>query len=439
MPTPTPVLHRDGLIAAFFDYVHPREQWRVGVELERHLLRPDGTPLPYFGENGVRSIIETMAPNGWKPYFEGENPIALFRGGASVTLEPGSQYEFSGSPWVNIADVESEARAFVHELDEAIGDRPICPVALGYTPVAAIDDIAWVPKSRYAVMRDYLAETGHLAHHMMKGTCATQASYDFSSEADCAEKVRLGILISPLITAIFANSPLTGGEPNGWASFRGHIWTQTDPRRCGFPEAAEKFTFERWVDYLLDVPMMFTQGPQGFAPAHGRSFRSWMLEGNEGVWPDMADWDLHMTSVFPEVRVKKFIEIRGADCVSHELAVAFSALFKALLYDDQARSEATELAVGFASHGTSAARFEVACREGLAGQHGGRRLASWAEDLVNIAANGLDRLNDQERRWIAPLIQQVASGESPGTGNLRRWVASNDRSQQVQALRYTAP
>jgi glutamate--cysteine ligase len=431
-------LTRDALVQTFHAAAKPRAQHLVGVELERHLLRPDGAPVPYFGEHGVRWLMERVAPNGWKTKLEGDNPIALFKGVASVTLEPGSQWEFSGSPFAEVGPVAAEAAAFVHETERAIGDAPITPVALGYTPFAAIDAIAWVPKGRYVVMRDHLAHTGPLAHHMMKGTCATQASYDFADEADAARKVGAGIRIGPLTTAMFANSPLTEGKPNGYASFRGHIWTQTDPRRTGFPEAAAAFTFERWVDYLLDVPMMFIHNELGWRKANGLSFRDWMSHGFEGTFPDMAAWDLHTTSVFPEVRIKRLIEVRGADCVPHPLAMAFVALFTGLYYDDRALDATLALGARFSEHGTTAGRFAIACKGGLAGSIGGRRVASWAEELVGIAADGLDRRGRGERAWIAPLIAQVATGESPSASVLRAWERDPRPAAMLEALRYRA-
>ncbi len=433
-------MSRDGLIAEFQGFVSPRERWRVGLEIERHLLRPDGTPVPYEGEFGVRWLIERLAPNGWKPKYEGENMIALFRAdGASVTLEPGSQWEYSSAPQADVRTLDAECRAFVRETDEGIGDAPITPVALGYTPFADVEKIPWVPKGRYVVMREHLGATGDLAHHMMKATCATQASFDFSDEADCARKVGVGMLTAPLTTAMFANSPVSQGKPNGWQSFRGHVWTRTDPLRAGFPDAARSFSFAKWVDYLLDVPMMFLYDDEhGWRPARGASFRRWMDEGIDGKYPDSADWELHLTSVFPEVRVKRFIEIRGADCVAHPLAIAFGAYFESILYDDRARDAAFAIGEEFASHGTTAERFDVACRSGLGGVVGGRSLASWASALVDAADQGLSRWRPNDRALMKPLVDQVASGESPAAEVLRSLARDPSPVAFAAAHRYSA-
>jgi glutamate--cysteine ligase len=269
-------LTRDDLVAEYFRYGVPRERFRLGGEFERHLLRPDGTPVPYFGEHGVLWLMERFAERGWEPYREDGWPIALFRGPTSITLEPGGQFELSGAPFDTASEVVAQARDFAAEIDEIVGDAPIRQVALGYTPYARIDEVGWVPKGRYGVMQDYLARRGDLAHHMMKGTAAVQASFDFEDEADAAAKVRLAVRLGPLTTALFANSPLVAGAPSGFQSWRGHVWTRTDPDRTGFPEAAVEFSFERWVDYLLDVPMIFTRvGGAGPTRGAARSGNGW--------------------------------------------------------------------------------------------------------------------------------------------------------------------
>ncbi|MCB9676797.1 MAG: glutamate--cysteine ligase [Alphaproteobacteria bacterium] len=407
-------LTRDGLIAAYETYGKPDARWRVGAEFERHLLDADGIPLPYYGEPGVRWLMMRFAANGWEPTMEGEHPIALSRGQARITLEPGGQYELSGAPHDDVSGVDAELAAFNAEVDGFLEGTGYRQVALGFTPFARIEDIPWVPKGRYSVMREHLKETGKLAHHMMKGTCATQASYDFRDEADCGRKVRLATRLGPLTTAIFANSPIAEGRDTGWASYRGHIWTQTDPRRTGFPEAATDFTYEKWVDYLLDVPMMFIKRGGTYHWAHGRTFRDWMTDADDP--PTVDDWDLHLTSVFPEVRIKQTIEVRGADCVPRPLAMSFTALFEGLFYCGQARDEAEALTERFVAHGDKDERFEIACRTGLRGELGGRPLAAWAEELLDIAGSSLDRCRPGDRRWLAPLVELVERGECPADG-----------------------
>jgi len=417
-------MSRDALVAAYHTYGRPSEGWLVGAEFERHLLRPDGAPLPYDGPHGVKWLLEQLTHIGWRPHYEGPNPIALERDGAWVTLEPGGQFELSGAPHTTIRGVLDESAAFVEEVQAALGDAPVTPIALGYTPFAAVADITWMPKGRYVTMREHLGRTGALAHNMMKGTAALQASFDFADEADCARKVQLATRLGPLTTAMFANSPLLEGRPSGFASFRGHVWTQTDPLRTGFPDAGNHFTFEAWVDYLLDVPMMFTCIGGVWASAGGRTFRDWTRDGIDGVYPTDDDWELHLTSVFPEVRTKRTIEVRGADCVSLALSGAFVALFKGLFYCGRAMDGAEELADRFTHAGTRDERFDAACQGGLQGQVGGRPLAAWAEDLLEIAHGGISRCDPDDVPFLAPLEAQVASGNSPAHDLLAAWSQS---------------
>jgi glutamate--cysteine ligase len=409
-------LTRDQLVSSYYTSGKPRAQWRVGAEFERHLLGGQGYPLPYAGVPGVRHLMHQLQADGWEPYLEGDNPIALLRGGSSVTLEPGAQFELSGAPFATAAEVGAEALSFARRVAQLLAGTGYSQVALGFTPFAPISEIAWVPKGRYAVMKEYLGQTGPLAHHMMKGTAAVQATYDYADEADCARKVRLATLLGPLTTAAFANSPYAEGQTTGFMSWRGHIWTQTDPARTGFPDAAAAFTFERWVDWLLQVPMMFFKDGSGnWQEARGKTFGQWLSEADG---PDTAAWDLHLTSVFPEVRTKHTIEVRGADCVPIPLALSFVALWKGLFYSDRAMDGATALAERFAAAGTARERFAVACREGLEGRVGGRLLSEWAADWVDFARQGLA---DQpaEAKLLDPLSRVVESGVSPARTLLR--------------------
>lgn len=432
----TPRLTRDDLLADYETYGHPSDEWLVGGEYERHLLRPNGMPVPYFGEHGVGWLLEQLVARGWEPHREGEHIIALKKNSAWVTLEPGGQFELSGAPYASVHGVIAEARGFVEELHEAIGDAPILPVALGYTPFAKMSDIEWMPKGRYRIMRDYLGRTGDLAHDMMKGTAAVQASYDFSDEADCARKMALAMKFGPLTTAMFANSPLRQGKPSGFMSYRGHIWTRTDPARTGFPEAADDFTFARWVDYLIDVPMMFTKINGEWADAKGMTFRQWMEQGIGGVFPSQADWDLHQTSVFPEARVKRQIEVRGADCVSMDLSGSFVALFKGLFYCPKATDDALALAEGFHSAGTREERFATACREGLRGDVGGKTMGRWAQELLEVAYQGIERCAPGDLPLLEPLIRQVASGQSPAADLLAAYEANPTPATVLEVAAY---
>ena len=433
-------LHRDRLVEIFQSYGRPREGWLIGGEFERALVRPDGTPLGYDEPEGIRWVLEQLAARqpGWSPYREEGHVIALFRpNGANITLEPGGQVELSGAPHATLAAVQAELAENRNTLLELAEGRDLRWIACGVTPVATVDDVSWMPKGRYRIMREYLPKKGDLALHMMKTTTSVQCNYDFRDEADCARKVRVCAGLAPLTTAMFSNSPLAAGKPTGFKSFRGHIWTRTDPDRCGFPAALrERYSHERWVDYLLDVPMMFVRVGDQWRAARGMPFRTFMTEGFEGHKPTLEDWDLHMTSVFPEVRIKRTIEVRGADCVDHELAIAFCALFTGLLYCDTATGEAEALVEDFEQHGDFDGRFDAACRGGLEGVIGGRSIADWARDVCAIGRAGLARCQPEAVDMLDPLMQLAADGRSPADALLEAWAADPSPEALVRAVAY---
>ena len=429
-------LSRNTILENFHQYGASKEHWRVGGEYERIILRPDGGSVGYDESFGIRWFLLQFAKRwGWKPKLEGQNVIALYKNGASITLEPGGQFELSGAPHYSLLDLQTEFETNRDHLNQLCKESGLVPITCGLTPYSSIESIRWMPKGRYEIMREYLPQKGELAHYMMKGTTSVQCNYDFLSEQDCAQKVLLCAGLAPITTAIFANSPLYMGRPTSFMSFRGHIWTHTDPDRTGFPPGLrEDFSYERWVDYLLDVPMMFIYRDR-WIHAKGSSFRHFMEHGIEGHFPTEDDWELHMTSVFPEVRIKRTIEVRGADCVSHELALAFCALFSGLLYSESALSKALELQKEFCHHGTREERFRTACKGGLGGSVGDKLLTNWAEEMVDIGLHGLEEWQPESAHLLKPLIKQVASGESPAATLLRVW--KRDPSPKA-LLRYIA-
>ncbi|MFT7520226.1 MAG: glutamate--cysteine ligase [Kiritimatiellia bacterium] len=413
-------LSRRAILEKFATYGRDRSGWLVGAEFERHLLLPNGRPLTFSEEGGVEWLIGEFVKEGWRPEHEREHLIAAWDDPASITLEPGCQFELSGAPHRTVNEALDEALRFTRRVDHhlAAAGHGAKQVAIGFTPFVSIQDIPWVPKGRYVQMREFLIQFGDLAHHMMKGTCAIQASYDFMNEADCAHKMQLSSRLAPLTTAMFANSPWLEGKNSGYMSFRGHIWTRTDPARTGMP-ADREFTFESWIDYLLDVPMMFIKRGKGYVSGQGRTFRDWMKLGIDGDFPRWDDWDLHMTSVFPEVRVKKQIEVRGADCVPNDLAASFAALWEGLFYCTVALSDAEALADQFIQHGTKEERFEQACRHGLQGDVGGRPMLDWAKDLTALAGRALTDCVPSDRHLLQPLEALLDSGQSLARTHLR--------------------
>ncbi len=439
MTTP---LSRDALIEAFHHYGCPRERWRIGGEFERLPLHTDGRAVAYSEDHGVAWLLEQLHERyGWHPTIEAGNVIGLCRRGGCITLEPGAQVELSGAPHATLSSLAEEARRTLHQLLTVLDRAGTGTVwtALGLTPYSRMEDIPWVPKGRYAIMREYLPEHGDLATTMMKGTTSFQANYDYIDEADCAEKFELLQRLSPLFTAMFANSPIQHGQETGFMSTRAHVWTRTDPARTGFPaQVRERYSHAAWVDYLLDAPMMFLRLEDAYIAAHGRTFRDWMTHGIDGFHPTWDDWALHQTSVFPEVRVKHTLEVRGCDAVDLPLALAGIALWTALLYDDRARREGLELARDFTADGTPEDRLALAARLGLEAETK-RHWADWAFDLVDIADRGLARSEPRDRALLAPLQAQVARRESPAVETLRHFRADPRPEVFLPKVAYSPP
>lgn len=439
-PADAPRLTRDRLVEIFSTYGRPRGDWLVGGEFERTVVRGDGSPVGYDEPDGIRWILEELCARqpGWKPYTEEGHLIALLKDdGASITLEPGGQVELSGAPHSTLTGLRDEMHENRSALLSMAEGRDLHWLASGVTPVATVDDVSWMPKGRYRIMREYLPKKGDLALYMMKTTTSVQCNYDYLDEADCAAKVRLCVGLAPLTTALFSNSPLYAGKPTGFKSFRGHIWTRTDPDRCGFPASLRgTYSHARWVDYLLDVPMMFVHIDGDWIPAEGMPFRVYLEKGFNGHHPTLEDWDLHMTSVFPEVRIKRTIEVRGADCVGHDLALAFCALFTGLLYCQASTDEALALVAEIERHGTHAERFDAACRGGLEGEVGGRSLQDWARDLTAIAYRGLERCLPPDAAMLLPLLERVEAGRSPADDLLDAWARDPSPAALLRATAY---
>jgi glutamate--cysteine ligase len=433
-------LTRQRLLDDFMRYGRPASDFLIGGEFERAVVRPDGSPVFYDDDDGIRWILEQIRSRqeGWKGLYEGADLIALVRpNAANVTLEPGGQVELSGAPHRTLRAVAEEMYENRNTLLELAQDRALCWTACGLTPVAPIDAIGWMPKGRYVIMREYLPQHGDLATWMMKGTSSVQANYDYIDEADCARKVRLCAGLAPLTTALFANSPLSANKPTGFQSTRGHVWTRTDPDRTGFPPGLRSdYSHERWVDYLLDVPMMFYKRHSDWLPAHGTSFRTYMEAGIDGHFPMWSDWDLHQTSVFPEVRIKRTIEVRGADCVSAELALAFCALFTGLLYSPDALDAGLALVADIEERGTRDSRLAAACKDGLGGTVDGASLHEWARELGTIAAHGLTRCMPDDAAMLDPLLERIASGRSPACDILEAWERDPSPEAVIQSVAY---
>jgi glutamate--cysteine ligase len=403
------------LVESYRSHEQPRARWLIGGEYERAVVRGDGRAVGYDDPDGIAWILGRLRDGlGWKEKSEDGHLIELRGEGASITLEPGGQVELSGAPFPRLGALAAEARKNRAALHAAVEGHDLHWIACGLTPYARINDIGFVPKGRYAIMQRFLPEYGDLAHWMMKGTCCVQVNLDYDSEADCAAKFHASLDLAPLNVAAFANSPIGEGRELGWMSYRGHIWSRVDPRRTGFPAAVSAgYTHAGWVEYLLDTPMMFHYHDGRWRPSEGRTFRQWMDVGIDGAFPTLEDWSLHQTSVFPEVRVKRTIEIRSADAVPLDLAIAFCALWTGALYGALADTRDFARAFAAASGGrTREAGFAYAALLGLQGEWGGRPLAAWAAELGAIARRGLRALGEEEA-LLDPFQALAERGRSP--------------------------
>ncbi len=419
-----PIRHRD-LLVPFTEACKPRSEWRIGPEMEKFgLIEAARRPLPYVGERSVLQVLEYLAQShGWVPEREhdGGPIIALMRGGASITLEPGAQLELSGDKAENIHQVCAEMRAHLREIAPVSRTMGVRWLGVGFHPFARREDFEWVPKQRYGVMREYLPTRGGHAIDMMLRTCTVQVNLDYVSEADAMRKMRVALALSPATTAIFANSPWKEGRPHGGVTYRGRVWLDVDPDRTGLCPALWKRSsrFEDYVEWALDVPMfLIKRGGHAIANT-GQTFRSFLRNGFEGHAATMEDWKTHLNTLFPEVRLKKTIEVRGADVQSTDLACALPALWTGILYDDRALGEAETLVEGWTHDEVAALRTRV-WRDGLRASFRGGSLVEIAQRMVAIAEGGLERRavidaasGKDERVHLARLRKLVGEGRCP--------------------------
>ena len=337
------------LVGWFEQGEKPPENWRVGTEHEKiGLYLRDYGSVPFEGPRGIAAVLERVAElDGWRRIREGASLIALEKDGASITLEPGGQLELSGAPLRTIHETCSEFQGHLSLMKRVCEPLGIVWLGLGINPIHGVGQIPQMPKQRYRIMRSYLPTRGTLALDMMYATATVQANFDFESEADMVAKLRMALGVTPIVSAIFANSGLSEGKANGYVSRRLHIWQHTDPDRSGLlPIAFEDgFGYRDYVEWALDVPMFFVVRDGRYAAANGMTFRRFMTEGRAGERATLDDWARHLTTLFPEVRLKRVIEVRGADAVPPGLTCSLPAIWKGLLYDAGARQAAWELVV----------------------------------------------------------------------------------------------
>jgi len=427
-----PIEHRRQLIEYFVAGNKPRAAWRLGTEHEKFgYHKATLKPLAYEGRDGIRALLEGLTRFGWEPVVEGNNPIALLRDKASITLEPGGQFELSGAPLETLHETAAENSQHLREVGEVAGEIGAGFIGLGFAPQWTREDMHWMPKGRYKIMREYMPKKGKLGLDMMLRTCTVQTNLDFESEADMVKKFRVSLALQPVATALFANSPFVEGKPVGFKSYRSHIWTDTDPDRCGvLPFVFEPgFGFERYVDYMLDVPMYFVYRDGKYIDASGQSFRDFLegkLPARPGELPTVNDWADHVTTAFPEVRLKRYLEMRGADSGPWAALNALPALWVGLLYDQGALDAAWDLVKDWTVADHDFLRAETP-KTGLATPFRGRPLNDLAREVVALAHAGLkararlDAHGNDETAHLFPLDRAVDSGLAPADELLAKW------------------
>ncbi len=430
-----PIEHQDQLAAFLAEGCKPKADWRIGTEHEKFGYCADTlNPLPYDGPRSIRAVLEGLRDGfGWDPVLEGSNIIGLTKDGANVSLEPGGQLELSGAPLETIHQTCDEVNEHLRQV-KTVADRiGVRFIGLGAAPIWTHEEMPVMPKGRYRLMTDYMDRVGTHGKQMMYRTCTVQVNLDFSSEADMVKKLRVALALQPVATALFANSPFFEGKPNGHKSWRSRIWRDLDASRTGtLPFAFEDgFGFERYVDYALDVPMYFVYRDGRYIDALGQSFRDFLkgrLPALPGEVPTLSDWADHLTTIFPEARLKKYLEMRGADGGPWRRLCALPALWVGLLYDQSSLDAAWDLAKGWDLETREAMRV-AASVDGLAAQTHGVNMLDLAREVVSIAEAGLKAralpgaggLVPDETHFLNALKESIETGQTPADELLARY------------------
>ena len=432
-----PIGSRDDLVRYLEAGSKPKSEWRIGTEHEKFVYDlKDRRPVAYEGRPGIRALLEGMQRFGWEPFYEGENVIGLSQNGASISLEPGGQFELSGAPLYNVHETCAEVNTHQAQVREVAGEIGAGVSGLGFAPDWNLEDVPVMPKGRYGIMRRYMPKVGGYGLEMMFRTCTVQVNLDFSDEADMVKKFRVGLALQPVATALFANSPFRHGKPNGFLSYRSQIWTDVDNARAGMlPFVFEDgMGFESYVDYALGVPMYFVYRDGRYIDVAGKCFRDF-LEGRipelKGITPMMSDWADHLTTIFPEVRLKKFLEMRGADGGSWQRICGLPALWTGIYYDQSALDAAWDMVKDWSAEERQAMRDSVP-RQGFVTPFRGRSVRELARQMLEISAEGLkrracgdgtglDAAGMSEDGFLNPLRMLVERGYTRADELLRRY------------------
>src|SRR5689334_6381508 len=416
-----PIETRDDLVRHLSDGCKPRSEWRIGTEHEKFVYDlKTHKPLAYATKPGIRQLLEGMQQFGWEPVLEDENIIGLVQSGASLSLEPGGQFELSGAPLNSVHETCAEVNLHLEQTRTVADEIGAGVIGIGFAPTWSMDETDQMPKGRYQIMRRYMPKVGGYGLEMMFRTCTVQVNLDFSSEADMVKKMRVGLALQPVATALFANSPFREGKPNGFLSLRSQVWTDVDNARAGMlPWVFEDgMGFERYVDYALDVPMYFVYRGGKYIDVAGKSFRKFLageIPELKGVTPTMDDWADHLTTIFPEVRLKTFLEMRGADGGSWRRICGLPALWVGIYYDQVALDAASDLVKDWTAEERQAMRDAVP-RLAFRTPFCNRTVGDLAREMLDISAGGLRRRAQQdsagmsEEGFLVPLRDLVERG-----------------------------
>ncbi|RKF12987.1 glutamate--cysteine ligase [Roseovarius spongiae] len=430
-----PIESHDQLAQYLADGCKPVEAWRIGTEHEKFgYCKDTHEPIPYAGERSVLAVLEGLRDvHGWAPLTEDGNLIGLEKDGANVSLEPGGQLELSGAPLETIHETCDEVNAHLREVKDVADKVGVGFIGLGAAPEWSHEDMPLMPKGRYKLMDAYMGKVGTMGRVMMRRTCTVQVNLDFASEADMVQKFRVALALQPVATALFANSPFFEGKPNGHKSWRSRVWRDLDPDRTGMlPFVFEDgMGFERYVDYALDVPMYFVYRDGVYIDALGMSFRDFLrgeLPALPGEEPTLSDWADHLTTIFPEARIKKFMEMRGADGGPWRRLCALPAFWTGLLYDQSSLDAAWDVAKGWSTEQREALRV-AASESALDARVDGIDMHDLAREVLDIAEAGLKArarpgaggLIPDETHFLNALRESVDTGQTPADELLSRY------------------
>ncbi len=421
----------EDLEAYFHAGSKPREAWRVGVEYEKPVVDAStGEGVPYDGPRGIRRLLEEILEHSkhWEGVYEDGALIALSDGLASITLEPGGQFEMSGQQCESLHCVNDELQRHVDEILKVGNLLGLKFLGLGIAPKTPLSRTPWMPKRRYQIMRQIMSQTGQLGTRMMGQTATVQGNFDYADERDATIKMRVGMAMGPVLVAVSANSPIVDGAATGYQSFRSHIWTDTDRARCGFLPFVftNESLFSSYADYALDVPMYFLARRGELHEVAGATFRTFLEVGLHGERPTLADWALHLTTLFPEVRLKSYLEIRSADSQPLDLMLATPALMKGIFYDADCLAAAWDVVRQWTATELPALQDEAA-RHGLAAKWRRHTLKDYSLELLEIGRTGLgrqrilDAQGNDETVYLDRLEEELRRGENPATRIIRKW------------------